>query len=85
MWILCSKEIFPFPCSFILGVIAPLDLEKFSCFLTGPPFRLFQYLYWPLSVGEVWLHVNVFMGYLLLWIAYVLPQLRDVEHVVDIG
>ena len=84
MWVLCPKKILSFPCCFILGVIAPLNLEKFSCFLTGPPFKLFQYLYWSLSVGEVWLHVNALMRHMLLWVAYTFPQLLDVEHVVDV-
>ena len=67
-----SEEHPLFPSCFILGVIAPLNSEKLDGFLSGPPFRLLQYFYWTFPVGEVWLHVNVFMGYLLLWIAHVL-------------
>ena len=52
--------------------------------MTGPPFRLFQYLYWSLSVGEVWLHVNALIRYMILRVTYTFPQLRDVEHVVDV-
>ena len=82
---LCSKKILSFPSGFTLGVIAPLNSEKLDGFLSGPSFRLLQYFYWMFPICEVWLHVDVFMGYLLFWVAYALPQLRDVEHVVDIG
>ena len=66
IWMLCLEEISPFPCSFILRVVAPLNPEIFCRYLAGPPFRLFQYLYWPSSIGEIWLYINALMRYMLL-------------------
>ena len=85
VWVLYPKKILALPSCFILGVITPLNSEKLNGFLSGPPFRLFQYPYWPFSVGEIWLHVNALMRYMLFRVVHTFPQLWDVEHVVDIG
>ena len=85
VWVLCPKKILALPSCFILGVITPLNSEKLNGFLSGPPLRFSQYFYRAFPVREVWLHVNILMWNLLLWVAYVFSQLWDVKHVVDTG
>lgn len=47
-----------FPCSFFLGVVRPLNLEKLDAFVAGVTFRLIKYTNRILLIGEIFTEIN---------------------------
>ena len=81
-WVVHTQTIFPFPSSFILGMIRPLNFKELNGTIPRPSFSLFKDANRVLAVGQIFLNIDVFQRSFLGRNAKALLQMGHMEHIM---
>ena len=83
--VLKSKTILPFPSSFFLGMVWPLNLEKLDIMTSSGTLGPIEDTNGVLSVCKIILEIKRFVVHFTDRIREATPKLRNVEDIVDSG
>ena len=79
------KKLFGFPCGFSLGVIAPLNLIKIAGLIPSNPSLEINNFYWLLRIDKIGLQLQFLDVNPLFWNTEALPELGDMENIMNRG
>jgi hypothetical protein len=77
--------ILPFPSSFFLGMVRPLNLEKLDDLASSGTLGLVKNMNRVFSISEVILEIKHFMVHSTDRIREAMPELRNVEDIMNSG
>jgi hypothetical protein len=83
--VLKSKTILPFPSSFFLGMMRPLNLEKLDVLASSGTLDLIKNTNRVFSICEVILEIKRFVVHSSDRIREATPELRNVEDIMNSG
>src|SRR3954466_4291446 len=81
--VLKSKTVLPFPCSLLLGMVRPLNLEKLDIVASSGTLGLIKDTNGVFSISEVILEIKRFVVHSADRIREATPELRNVEDVMN--
>ena len=85
IWTFGFKKFFGFPCGFLIGVIAPLNLIKIAGLIPSNPSLEINIFYWLLRIDKIGLQLQFLNVNYLFWNTEALPELGDMENIMNCG
>jgi hypothetical protein len=82
LWILRMKKLLSLPCSLLLGMAAPLNLEESNHSMSHDSVLLTPNLHWMLQIRQVGIEWHDVVGNDIHRRLQALLQLEDVEHIM---